>query len=387
MVKLNVNTSVVDYLKSKGQDSSFNNRTTLAGQNKINNYTGTAPQNIQLLNTLKTNQVKPVPVAKPVAVAPKPTVKPTTKPVVAPAKPPIKTTKPVTPKPAPAPTTPVFDMQAYMKAQQNSVNGLYDQMQKAQTDAYTANRDKAIGDINYQKEQVAPQYQGMRNQTDVANLQNAQKLQELMASRGLGASGENVTATVNQNNARQNSLNSLNLQEQQTNNDFDHQIANLNDPAELNALIANIGTQRAQALMDANNRADEVGYSRGRDAIGDQRYTAETAYSHGQDAKQNAYAEAGITGKYNGQSTLQAKQMQADNDYRNKQFIEQKSEFKTQQDWQKYTYTHMSASDKAQLDNNKKQYGEDAAWRMYELKYNGEIQKSTNQATINAYKP
>lgn len=45
--------SIVDYLKSIGQDSSFTNRKKLAQANGISNYTGTASQNTQLLNILR----------------------------------------------------------------------------------------------------------------------------------------------------------------------------------------------------------------------------------------------------------------------------------------------------------------------------------------------
>jgi hypothetical protein len=42
----------------------------------------------------------------------------------------------------------------------------------------------------------------------------------------------------------------------------------------------------------------------------------------------------------------------------------------------------MSAGDKAQLDWAKTQYGEDAAWRMYELQYNGTLQKSISDSQL-----
>lgn len=45
--------SIVDYLKSIGQDSSFSNRAKLAARYGISNYTGTAAQNLELLNKLK----------------------------------------------------------------------------------------------------------------------------------------------------------------------------------------------------------------------------------------------------------------------------------------------------------------------------------------------
>ena len=45
--------SIVDYLNSIGQPSSFAARTALATQHGITNYTGTADQNLSLLNTLR----------------------------------------------------------------------------------------------------------------------------------------------------------------------------------------------------------------------------------------------------------------------------------------------------------------------------------------------
>ena len=50
---LNTKTSIVDYLKSTGQDSSYTNRQKLAKQYGISNYTGTAEQNTKLLNMIK----------------------------------------------------------------------------------------------------------------------------------------------------------------------------------------------------------------------------------------------------------------------------------------------------------------------------------------------
>lgn len=49
--------SIVDFLKSTGVDSSFASRKILASQNGISNYTGTAQQNTQLLNSLRSGQV------------------------------------------------------------------------------------------------------------------------------------------------------------------------------------------------------------------------------------------------------------------------------------------------------------------------------------------
>ena len=45
--------SIVDYLKGKGQDSSYSARKKLAGQYGVSNYSGTANQNTQLLKALQ----------------------------------------------------------------------------------------------------------------------------------------------------------------------------------------------------------------------------------------------------------------------------------------------------------------------------------------------
>jgi hypothetical protein len=56
----------------------------------------------------------------------------------------------------------------------------------------------------------------------------------------------------------------------------------------------------------------------------------------------------------------------------------------TERAWRSYTFNNMSATEKQQLEWAKSQYGEDAAWRMFELQYNGNMQQATNQAQIAA---
>lgn len=56
----------------------------------------------------------------------------------------------------------------------------------------------------------------------------------------------------------------------------------------------------------------------------------------------------------------------------------------TERAWRAHTFNNMSASERASLEWAKSQYGEDAAWRMFELQYNGNMQQSMNQAQIGA---
>ena len=53
------NGSIVDYLKSTGQDSSYSARKELAKSMGITNYSGTAAQNTQMLNALKNSSATP----------------------------------------------------------------------------------------------------------------------------------------------------------------------------------------------------------------------------------------------------------------------------------------------------------------------------------------
>ena len=57
---LNTSTSIVDALKAIGVNSSMENRKKIAKANGIKNYTGTASQNISLLNKLKKGTLKKV---------------------------------------------------------------------------------------------------------------------------------------------------------------------------------------------------------------------------------------------------------------------------------------------------------------------------------------
>ncbi|WP_416731373.1 hypothetical protein [Fictibacillus sp. JL2B1089] len=65
---------------------------------------------------------------------------------------------------------------------------------------------------------------------------------------------------------------------------------------------------------------------------------------------------------------------------------EWESQQKADRAWREYTFKNMSASEKAQLEWAKSQYGEDAAWRMYAMQYEGEMNKTMNQAQIDAYR-
>jgi hypothetical protein len=199
----------------------------------------------------------------------------------------------------------------YLDETRGNVNKLYDAQKNTRLQQLKAQRDAAMGKINQQKQGTKQDYYNQRNQADVVNTQNVTRLRELMAANGVNASGESLTFQAGANSDRQNSLNSLNQQEQFQMNEYANQISALNNPAEEQAIISQIESERAKALLDADNTA-------------------------------------------------------------------------TERAWRSHTFNNMSATEKAQLEWAKSQYGEDAAWRMFELQYNGNMQQSMNQAQIGA---
>lgn len=107
MVTLNTGTSIVDALKSKGQDSSYEARSKMASDLGIQNYTGTAEQNVQLLKSLNTpiqstpeipaeTPITPTPITPTQPSAQKTTIVPTTTPAETPVEPPKATETPKT---------------------------------------------------------------------------------------------------------------------------------------------------------------------------------------------------------------------------------------------------------------------------------------------------
>lgn len=98
------------------------------------------------------------------------------------------------------------------------------------------------------------------NTADAQALQNQQRLQELMASRGLGASGENITATAQGNAARQGALTDIQNQ--------------------LQGNLSNIRTQADQALLDDLRRSQDI------------------ARQQQQQSFENSITEANLTGQY-----------------------------------------------------------------------------------------
>lgn len=196
----------------------------------------------------------------------------------------------------------------------------------------------------------------------VKNL-NAQKYQNQLQAggvaqaRGLSHSGLAADQMTKVAMAAQGQMNDLNAQKAAQTAQIAREMMNrdqdVNDRRRAQAFGEYQGTQ------DMLYRDKTFKYQQGRDKVGDKQWSDQFTYQKGRDK-------------------ISDKQWDS-------QFNFQKSQFKTEQEWRKYEFSHMSKSEKAALDWAKKQYGEDAAWRLYEMEYQGNQAISQNQATINGY--
>jgi hypothetical protein len=183
----------------------------------------------------------------------------------------------------------------YSKTQQQ-INDMYNKQKTAKVTEYTNARNKAVGQLNQQKQEIMPTFQAKRNETDVINRQNVQALRESMAANGLLGSGENVSAQVGLGAARQNSLNDINMEQQTTERDFARRLADINDPGEQNRMLQEIESMRSNALLDAYNRQQQLAYQKRMDDLAEQWRKKEWEYKLKQDREAAARAARSRSG-------------------------------------------------------------------------------------------
>lgn len=141
-------------------------------------------------------------------------------------------------------------------------NEIFDTQKNNQLNQLKAQREKALTGFNQQKQDYSRQYQNQRNQADVVNAQNVARLRELMAANGINASGENLTTQAQMASSRQNAFNEINNNEAVQMRDIDNQIADWNDPSREQSIVDSVETERAKALNDLMNQAQQEIYQR-----------------------------------------------------------------------------------------------------------------------------
>lgn len=155
---------------------------------------------------------------------------------------------------------------------------------------------KQVSGYNEQIAGLEPQYQGLRSRSEVERYKSQKALRESLANSGELSGGQGRQDLLNLQNAYASRLNELNSQQQAQVDSLSRAIAEAKSQGDLQAAML-------AAQYDA--KAAELGLS--------DRYRYEdNQYRDKQAAFQNALAEAGLTGVYNGQNTLAMQQYLTD---------------------------------------------------------------------------
>jgi hypothetical protein len=213
------------------------------------------------------------------------------------------------------------------------IDSLYDSRINARLSKLRAARDQAVGKLNQERNQLAPAYAQKRNQADVVNTQNVQRLKEMMAADGLGGSGENVTAQTGLASARNNALGRFNLQEQQSRDDIGRRMSDLYNPENENALRQSIEAERMGHLVNQFNTDRQFGLQEGQ-LLGNyngQRTLQGQQFDYGQQTDQRNFdygvgRDQVMDNRYDQQFDFQKSQQEWDNAFREGQFDFQKAQ-------------------------------------------------------------
>lgn len=171
---------------------------------------------------------------------------------------------------------------------QNYIEGLTQAKRDAQVASLAKSRDQALSNLQAEREGIAPKYYDARNQVAAGAQQQARNFAEFMAARGGTRSGANAQATLMNNMSLQGNLGSLGRQEAQAFGDIGRRETDVRNQYlnNLNEAEAKILGDRMNLLLNDYYRAQDRG----------DRLT--------QQAIQNEFARAGLTGFLGGQRTL-----------------------------------------------------------------------------------
>lgn len=238
--------SIVDYMNANKMDSSFANRSTLAQQYGINNFTGSANQNVQLLNMLKSQPTQTVTQPKPSIVQPK------------------AVTQNVAPNP------------------QQYIDQLNQARKREALAGLDNSRKQSLSNLNKEKAEIQPRYYDARNQAAASNQQQARNFAEFMASRGGARSGASAQAEISNQGVLQGNLGLLGRQENAAFDNIANRTTDVNNTyqSELARVQASIEAERNQALLEQMVRDRQLEWEK-------QQFNTLSAYQKAQIEQQN----------------------------------------------------------------------------------------------------
>jgi hypothetical protein len=198
--------------------------------------------------------------------------------------------------------------QQYINTQTGLYNDYFNTQQNSSLASLRNARETALQSFNNSERVAQQNAYTNKNQVDASHMQTAQRLREIMASQGLLSSGDNVTANLQLENQRANSLNDIN---QATGNILQdvaekRNLTNNQAASQEQALIDKISADKTKALIDLQQYGDQkemqltqFNYNSTMDAM-------KQAYLQQQQEIQNKLTESQYTGEYKGQATIDA---------------------------------------------------------------------------------
>jgi len=234
-------------------------------------------------------------------------------------------------------------------------------------------RNSSISNLSAEKATIEPSYQKAKTQAGVTAKQTARSFDEYMAQRGGSKSGISGQGTLLNNVAYQGAMGKLNEAESSAIADNARRVTDVNNAYESDLVGARAGIE-AQALQ---NYINQMNLDR---TYNQQNYQFDTSTGMQRDQfNQNlALQQAGLTGTYNGQQTLQAKSTQQDQEYRLANLNLQQQAQTWQQQFQEQGFTADQAYKAAQLKMAQEQMNLDEKYRYTALNRSGSGSISPN---------
>lgn len=215
---------------------------------------------------------------------------------------------------------------------QSSISSQLEQLKKAQLAATMAGLDKSknasLSNLSAESAKIDPQYYAARNTASTQSQLGAKNFSEYMAQRGQTNSGVASQGEIANNVSLQGNLGSLNTQQMADNSDIARRTTGVNnayesDVAGANANVESQYLQNYIAQMNADRgfglqEAGITGNYNGQQTMQARQYDTQNnqwdrTFNSNQEQNQfnNGIATAGLTGQYNGTQTMQGKQSDA----------------------------------------------------------------------------
>lgn len=155
-------------------------------------------------------------------------------------------------------------------------------------------------------------------------------------------------------------------------NDFDYNA--LRDIIGDTQFDRTLAQQQMETAQEQENWLAQFARENNRNAVADNQWQQQFNWSKLMD-------EAGLTGMYNGSPTLAGQSSQLAQQSQNwSQYMDSANLAQRQ-----YEFNNMSATEKAQFNQNASQFGEEMAWKLYEMESGNALQREMLQAELSAY--